>query len=537
MDLRIPRSGRPLIVPLELGQPLFVVGANGTGKSSLLQNISAQVGDLGLRIPAHRQSGMVSDSVQYAASQLQQLHFNMQQFNQTPASVFTSFDPSALSNMIYHRLIEIENSTARSIVARLREGHDVEARQDAQKLTPVEAINSIFSEANLPLRVRIDDEGRLRACSGNAEYGISRLSDGEKNALLIAGTVLTAAQNLLLIIDEPERHLHRSIMLPLLAGLFRRRSDCFFVVATHDLELPEAFGDSPVLLLRSCEFNESGASSWHADHLSSGDEISEEVRKDILGGRRHLLFVEGRPDSLDAPLYATLFPNISVHPKGSCKDVIQSVKSIAGSRTLHWITARGIVDNDGRSDENVTELQSDGIFCTPSFTVESLYYGTEAIAAVARRQAGTFAGDEEALGKAAVTAGIDAIRDHINRLAARRSEQQVRHEILSKIPDWRQLQASKTVAIQIDSDQIVRYEDDRLRNLVDQRKWDAIAARYPIRETGAREAIASALMMRTYNHYEQAVLSALRETPSFCHALRSSFGGTLARPAERNVAT
>jgi hypothetical protein len=41
-------------------------------------------------------------------------------------------------------------------------------------------------------------------------YSIAELSDGERNALLIAATVLTVKPGTLLLIDELERHLHRS---------------------------------------------------------------------------------------------------------------------------------------------------------------------------------------------------------------------------------------------------------------------------------------------------------------------------------------
>ena len=43
-------------------------------------------------------------------------------------------------------------------------------------------------------------------------YGAAELSDGERNALLISAEILTAKDGTLLIIDEPERHLHRSII-------------------------------------------------------------------------------------------------------------------------------------------------------------------------------------------------------------------------------------------------------------------------------------------------------------------------------------
>ena len=61
----------------------------------------------------------------------------------------------------------------------------------------------------------------LVATYGKPEYILSlihifaELSDGERNALLIGSDVLTTEPNSLIILDEPERHLHRSIISPL----------------------------------------------------------------------------------------------------------------------------------------------------------------------------------------------------------------------------------------------------------------------------------------------------------------------------------
>jgi hypothetical protein len=46
-----------------------------------------------------------------------------------------------------------------------------------------------------------------------------------------------------------------------------------------------------------------------------GAEIDETLKRDLLGARRKMLFVEGTTRSLDAPLYSLLFPQVSVIPK------------------------------------------------------------------------------------------------------------------------------------------------------------------------------------------------------------------------------
>jgi predicted ATPase len=84
------------------------------------------------------------------------------------------------------------------------------------------------------------------------EFSAAQLSDGERKALQIAGSVLTAPPGTLFLIDEPERHLHRSIISPLLIQLFERRRDCGFIISTHDHDLPLDAFEARTLLLRSC---------------------------------------------------------------------------------------------------------------------------------------------------------------------------------------------------------------------------------------------------------------------------------------------
>ena len=58
MDLFIPKlSGDSLPISIEAGDQLFVVGANGSGKSALIQHfVTSQGADNFRRISAHRQT-------------------------------------------------------------------------------------------------------------------------------------------------------------------------------------------------------------------------------------------------------------------------------------------------------------------------------------------------------------------------------------------------------------------------------------------------------------------------------------------------
>ena len=228
-----------------------------------------------------------------------------------------------------------------------------------------------------------DEEILARHRDADSPYSIAQMSDGERNAAIIGATVLTTDPGTVLLIDEPERHLHRSIIVPFLAALFAKREDCTFIVSTHELALPAANPTAGVIMVRSCEWRNNMAMAWDIDLLEPDDQLSEELRLAILGARRKVLFFEGTGTSLDLPIYNALFPDISVAASGTSTDVERAVEGMRGSQDLHHVEAFGLIDSDGRSHEVVNALSQRGVFALEVYSVESLYYCSDALDAVA----------------------------------------------------------------------------------------------------------------------------------------------------------
>ena len=61
-------------------------------------------------------------------------------------------------------------------------------------------------------------------------YSANQMSDGERSVLYLASQVLCVPKNKILIIDEPEIHLHRSIMNRLWKALEKHRQDCLLFI-------------------------------------------------------------------------------------------------------------------------------------------------------------------------------------------------------------------------------------------------------------------------------------------------------------------
>lgn len=68
------------------------------------------------------------------------------------------------------------------------------------------------------------------------EYPAFRMSDGEREIFYVVGRVLLSKPSSLIIIDEPELHLHKAILNKLWDILEVKRNDCQFIYLTHDID-------------------------------------------------------------------------------------------------------------------------------------------------------------------------------------------------------------------------------------------------------------------------------------------------------------
>lgn len=293
--LQVPRTdGTGLDVVVEAGEIFFLLGANGTGKSSLMHRLFSAHHSDARRITAHRQTWFASNAITLSPEQRMQTERNAQNHDTNPQSRWKDDYAAARSSMAVYDLVDAENVRARQITTAFDDDDLDLAKELRKKDAPIKIINELLKLSNIPIEITIRENAQVVASkNGSAPYSIAELSDGERNAILIAANVLTCRPGTLLLIDEPERHLHRSIISPLLSLLFAKRPDCAFVVSTHDVMLPLDNPSARTLLIRGCNYNGSTVNAWDADVLSPESHISDDLTKDILGARRKILFVEG----------------------------------------------------------------------------------------------------------------------------------------------------------------------------------------------------------------------------------------------------
>jgi ABC-type cobalamin/Fe3+-siderophores transport system ATPase subunit len=525
-------NGAPLMVPLDDGQCVFVLGANGTGKSSLMHFFFAQHGSDARRISAHRQTWFSSNSLALTATDRRNTEQHIQNVDRQTQSRWKDDVAAQRANMAVYDLVEAENTRARRIAAAVDADDFGLAKSLRKKDAPIKIINELLRLSSIPIKVSVlENEQIMASKSGSAMYSIAELSDGERNALLIAANVLTVPPKTLLLIDEPERHLHRSIISPLLTLLFQHRSDCKFVVSTHDVLLPLDNPTARTLLIRSCEYDGATVKHWDVDLLPANAPVDEAIKRDILGSRRKVLFVEGDSTSLDQPLYSLVFPNVSVVAKGGSGEVKSAVNGIRGAPDLHWVQAFGLVDNDRRSSEEVSALKTACIHALDVYTVESIYYHPELQLRVAARHAVVTGEDAAARVAGAKAAILSAVVPHVKRLSSRAIEKSVRSQIDSMHPTQAQIAAGTPVKIEVDVAAELSAEQGKLGALVNAQDIQGIICRYPVRETPALSEIARRLGFQDREQYESAVRKLLMDDATALAFVRSLFGSLYSETA------
>jgi ABC-type lipoprotein export system ATPase subunit len=510
-DLTILKpGGTPLNLSLDKGQSLFVLGANGTGKSSLMHYIFTVHRSNAQRISAHRQTWFESNTATMTRENKHNIEDTIRSSDMNTDARWKEEHAKYRPSITIYDLIDSENARARAITNAV-DTDDIDlAKTLSKEDSPLKIINELLRLSDLPIEISITENAQVVARkSGREPYSVAELSDGERNALLIAANVLTAKDGTLILIDEPERHLHRSIISPLLTRLFAKRPDCAFIVSTHDVMLPLDNPGARTLLIRGCLCVGHSFTAWDADFVPPDAEIDDDLKKDILGARRKLLFVEGTEKSLDKSLYSLIFPNVSVISKSSCRDVEHAVSGIRDADTLHWVRAFGIVDNDGRTD--IATLKDKGIYALSVFSVESIYYHPDIQRRIAERHALVTGGDAAARLGDAKTAALAAIKPHIQRLSERIAEKAIREEVGRNLPRKENIAAAKPINISINVATFVGAEQSRFQDAIDTGDLSAIIARYPVRETSALSAIAMKLGFQNREQYEGAVRKLLMD--------------------------
>lgn len=371
-NISIPKEDGIENLTVEPGSSVLIVGANGSGKTRLASYIEEMLGESAHRIAAHR-----ALSLNPAVSKISEKQARValktgwsdlrSSLSQRKSSRWDNKAPVALLNDFDYLLQALfAEQTNRSLEThkKVRAGDCSEAIA-----TKFEILTSVWQRLLPHRELYVTGDNIEVSIKGASEcYSASEMSDGERAIFYMLGQSLVADQKSLLIFDEPELHVHKSIMSKLWDELEAIRPDCAFLFITHDLD----FACSRVAtkyVITSYE----PTPSWDISFIPNDSSFDESLVTLILGSRKPILFVEGGNSSLDLATYRCCYPEWTVVPRGSCEQVIHSVVTMRQNSTLTRITCSGIVDADDYSESDIEYLRGLGVESLPVSEIENIF--------------------------------------------------------------------------------------------------------------------------------------------------------------------
>lgn len=378
---------------IESSRSLLVVGANGAGKTRLGTWIEFNSPD---RDKVHRISAQKSlampdsttpKSIDLATSELWTGYEraieenNIRGYKQ--GHRWQSKPAVSLLND-YHHLMVFLFSDHTEESAKYLAASKLTTNKVKPPKTKLDVVKEIW-ERILPHRELLIGGLRIQTkTKGSQEkvYNSSEMSDGERVIFYLIGQCLAAPSNAIIIVDEPELHLHKSVQAPLWDQIEQARPDCLFIYLTHDVDFASAMEEATKVWLKTYD-----GERWDWDLIGQDENIPEDLLLEVLGSRKPVVFVEGVAGSFDSALYAAILNNYLVIPVGSCSQVIQSVKALKANKQLHHLNVFGIIDRDRRVSAEIQKLEQDSIFVLSVAEVENLFCTREILEIVSTRLA------------------------------------------------------------------------------------------------------------------------------------------------------
>lgn len=384
---QIPTSTGQFGISVEDGNSVVLLGPNGSGKTRLGVFIEINVGRAAEvhRIGAHRSLNLntniqppnleiATNRLLYGYDQGSRQHRNGSRWQGKPATILLSD---------FEHVVAALYAEENDISVKHRQTH-LANRSAEPPRTKLDALKGIW-DTLLPHRELIVLAGDIKVRADGSEfdaYDAAELSDGERVIFYLIGQVLLTKPNTLIIVDEPELHVNRSILPRLWDAIEAARRDCSFVYLTHDIDFTVSRRAAAKYAINSYEKGATGE-QWEIDPIPSDTGIPDDVVTRIVGSRLPVLFVEGDGGSLDTAFYRRVYDDFTPVAVGSCESVIHAVASFEKHRGFHRLGCAGLIDADGRDKSTLDQLAQRHVFALGVTEVENLLLLPKAFLALA----------------------------------------------------------------------------------------------------------------------------------------------------------
>lgn len=373
-------------IEIEYDKTMVFIGANGSGKSRLGAWIEHQNPKQVHRISAQRNLSFNSEIALKSFEKSQMLFYFGSEFNgyQPNYAENNTYDAKSGSrwqmgklttgflddyNFLLSVLYAQQNLRNEELAKKIDINIGKAISFDFKVTSNIEKLIELWNKI-LPHRQIDFIDQKVIVKKDTESYFGTELSDGERVIIYLIGQVLSVEQNFILIVDEPEIHIHKSIINTLWDELEKLRNDISIIYITHDLDFAKERFGSKKIWVKSYD----GKENWDFQEIDFEDNAEfNQIHFEIMGSRKPVLFIEGEKGSLDYKLYSKIYPNYTIIPVKSCSTVIEMVNSYKKEWTLHNVMPIGIVDRDFRDDNEIFTLKEKGVFVLDVLEVENLF--------------------------------------------------------------------------------------------------------------------------------------------------------------------
>ena len=352
-----------------------IIGANGAGKSSLINELRKNSIDEMYVLPAQKLLYFVSNihnrnniEQENYILDLKKTNIKYDTINLYPSNIEENFS-NTFTNLITLLVKDV------MVVATYKfRGQNDSSLSLWQKLEKI--WNKIKPEISFeidPIKIIVNVE------KNHSKYSINGLSDGERCILFYIGSVLLAPENSYIVVDEPETFLNAAVYNELWDLLISERPDCQFIFASHNMDFVQSRTNATYIWCKNFE------APYDLDYqvLEESQEIPLLLLTEVSGAKKPILFCEGTKNSLDYQIYSKLFSEFCfVKPVQGHKQVIQYTKAYNKLEETYGNKAYGIIDYDWMDEARIESYNKKNIFVLPFNEIEMLLVDEEMVNSV-----------------------------------------------------------------------------------------------------------------------------------------------------------
>ena len=342
-----------------------IIGANGAGKTSLINELRKNSIDEMYVLPAQKLLYFVSNihdrngiSRERYIQDLKKIDLKYETIDLYQTKIENDF-----SNKFTKLITLLVKDYTNIVTRRSRKEKDL-------PLTLWDRVEYIWNQIFPEIIFELEPDDRVIKVEKNgSKYSINGLSDGERCILFYIGNVLLAPENSYIIVDEPETFLNAAVYNELWDLLISERPDCQFIFSSHNIDFVQSRTNATYIWCKKFE----APYDLDYEQLEKSQELPLSLLTEVSGTRKPILFCEGTKTSIDFKIYSKLFSKFCfVKPVQGHKQVIQHTKAYNDLQYVHGNTAYGIIDNDWMDESSIQVYKEQNIFVLPFNEVEMI---------------------------------------------------------------------------------------------------------------------------------------------------------------------